>query len=173
MQRFVAAAALLLFATPAYALDCPPGSTPQSHEGYDWCEPSICENDSQCTPKVCRPVALCIQVGALTSDAAALAGAGKRLVATQRCAPDKSCPQTTVCSEKGRCVSKADAERMGAPASPDASASAAPETKSKCGCDIVGLETGARGGLIAIAALVAITARRARARTRAPRPRSR
>jgi hypothetical protein len=173
MKRFVAVATVLFIARPAQALDCPPGSTARSHDGYDWCEPSICENDSQCMPNVCRPVALCIQVGALTSDAAALSGAGKRLVATQRCAPDKSCPQTTVCSEKGRCVSKVDAERM-LSLKPAASAAPGPatETKSKCGCEAVGVATGAQGG-IAAAALAVVTWRRARARKRGSRPQSR
>jgi hypothetical protein len=135
-------------ANAAAAEDCPPGSLYRSMEGFSWCEPTVCQADAQCAPnEVCRSVGLCMQVGALTQDAATLGGdAGKRLVVTQRCAPDKTCPQATVCSEMGRCLSRATADKMGilttassaSPASSDKTPAAPGEKKSACGCRAVG-----------------------------------
>jgi hypothetical protein len=155
-----------LSAANARASDCPPGSVFKSQDGYSWCEPTVCENDGQCNPnEVCRPVPLCMQVGTLTADAATLGDAGKRLVVTQRCAPDKTCPQTTVCSDMSRCVSKNAADKMGlltassaTPASgTDAGAGAA---KKSCGCRAVGHRTESTGGLLFAFALSLFAGRR-------------
>jgi hypothetical protein len=160
-------------ALPAHAEDCPPGSIHRSQDGYGFCEPTVCLNDGQCNPnEVCRPVPLCMQVGKLTSDAATLGDASARLVVTQRCAPDKSCPQTTVCSDLSRCVSKAAAEKMGLLTTTAASASAAPASaageKKSCGCRAVGARTESTTAASALlgVALAAVALGRRRSRTR-------
>lgn len=172
-----ALAALLLSASPAYALDdCPAGSIPKSEEGFSWCEPTVCGAAAPCgANEVCRSVPLCLQVGSVGHDAATVAGdAGKRLVATQRCAPDKSCPSTTTCSDLPRCISKAVAEKMGVLADPATASSTnagGSETgkKSACGCDVPGHAHGSAG--VALAGLVVAAALGRRARVAHPRPR--
>jgi MYXO-CTERM domain-containing protein len=166
--------AFLTVAAPSPAAgDCPPGSVFRSQDGYTFCEATVCLNDGQCTTdEVCRPVPLCLQVGTLTPDAATLGDAGKRLVATQQCAPDQSCPQSTVCSALSRCVRKAVAERMGllAAANPAGSAPTgtndAPPAKKSCGCRVVGTPPPGRtwegAFALGIAALAVLRRRRAR-----------
>jgi uncharacterized protein (TIGR03382 family) len=162
----LASVAIVAVAKTAYAADdCPPGSVYKSQEGYSWCEPTVCENDGQCsTSEVCRPVALCMQVGALTAGAAALGDASKRLVVTQRCAPDKTCPQTTVCSDMKRCVSKAAAEKMGLltqSSAPPASSAPTGAEKKSCGCEAVGSKTNGAGVLaVAFGLSIAMLRRR-------------
>ncbi len=154
--------------------DCPPGSVYRTQEGYSFCEPTVCENDGQCNAatEVCRPIALCMQVGVLDEKRTTKEGdAGQRLVVTQRCAPDKACPQNTVCSDKGRCISKTVAEKMGilvvTPASPSRDAASAGEKRS-CGCGAVGADLD-RGnasvdlGLAAFGVSIALGRRRRRA----------
>lgn len=165
----------LAIALPARAADdCPPGSVHKSENAFEWCEPTVCQSDSQCggPNEVCRPVAFCMQVGTLTQDAASMGEAGQRLVVTQRCAPDKKCPGTTTCSEMGRCLSKTAAEKMGLLTASAASSSATPAggdaKKSSCGCDVPGRATGSLAFGFAIALGLAITARRTR---RSPRSR--
>jgi MYXO-CTERM domain-containing protein len=138
----------VMLASSALADDCPPGSIFRNQDGYTFCEPTVCTNDGMCNPnEVCRPIPLCMQVGTLSADASALTDASKRLVVTQRCGPDKQCPQTTVCSDMSRCISKAQADKMGlltvASAAPSSSSSSSTGTdaggkKSSCGCRTVG-----------------------------------
>lgn len=173
-------ACALLATTSARADDCPPGSIYRTQDGYSFCEATICENDGHCNPttEVCRPIALCLQVGTLDPKKTTLTGdAGQRLVVTQRCAPDKTCPQTTICSDKGRCVAKTVAEKMGILDTPSAASSAsagangagpAPSGKKSCGCHAVGADgqgspAVGTGGLLAGVA-IAITASRRRRR---------
>ncbi|MCW5838156.1 MAG: hypothetical protein KIS78_37540 [Labilithrix sp.] len=151
--------------------DCPPGSVHKTEDGFTWCEPTVCTNDGQCKPnEVCRPVSLCLQVGALAD--AASEDAGQRLVVTQRCVagrvPDepKSCPQKQTCSEMSRCVTKAAAEKMGllatsAPSAP-ADAGGAEAKKSSCGCDVVGGRTPRAEALAGACAIALLAARRRR-----------
>lgn len=148
----------------------------KSENGFSWCEPSVCLNDTNCSPsEVCRPVPLCVEVGKLdernsTKDAA------QRLVATQRCAPDETCPSTQTCSKMSRCVTKAQADKMGMTSAPGASASSAPaagETKkSSCGCRVVGMRDGegsAFGSLVGLGlAALAIGSRRIHRARREP-----
>ncbi len=160
------AAILVAVAIPARADDCPPGSKNRSENGFEWCEPTVCETDSQCgANEVCRPIAFCMQVGSLAPDAATMGDAGKRLIVTQRCAPDKKCPGTTTCLELGRCLSTSAAEKMGLLNAPSASASAAPAggeaKKSSCGCEVPGsTPTGSLASVLAIALGAAIKIRR-------------
>jgi len=160
--------ASLLSATAAFAADCPPGSVSRSQDGYSFCEPTVCQNDGQCNPEeVCRPVALCMQVGTLDVDAATLGGAAaKRLVVTQQCAPDKSCPQTTTCSDMGRCLSKGTAEKLGILTKTDAKTAPAPADAAKkaCGCGVVGTDHASGGFLAVLAGVVVATTRAARGR---------
>lgn len=144
---------------------CPPGSTWKAREGAGWCEPSVCDSDAQCSAgEVCRPLPLCVEVGKL--DPKAPGDAGAALMARQRCGENKSCPQSTVCSDKSRCISKAQADKMGLLTAPAGSASAAPNggaKKSACGCTVPGSAPGTTGlfALACVGALVVI-ARRAR-----------
>lgn len=168
-MRVLAAIGLLLVATPAFADDCPPGSAQRSEDGYTFCEPSVCQSDDQCKPdEVCRHVALCMKVGSLDVDAALLGKApAKRLVVTKACGPDKSCPHDTTCSDLGRCLTKATAERMAIleTKTPDAKPAEAP--KKACGCVVVGVPA---NGLAAIAVgLTILGARARRARSRRAR----
>lgn len=167
--------ALSLSTATAFAADCPPGSLSRSQDGYSFCEPTVCQNDGQCNPEeVCRPVALCMQIGTLDVDAATLGGAAaKRLVVTQPCAPDKSCPQTTTCSDMGRCLSKATAEKLGILTRNDARALPPGEpAKKSCGCGVVGADRASGGFLAVLAGVVGATIRAARGR-RAPSRRAR
>lgn len=159
------AAVLALALSPATALadDCPSGSRMKSEDGFSWCEPSVCNGDADCQPsEVCRAVPLCVQVGKLgeqdgTKDAA------QRLVATQRCAPDETCPSTTTCSNMKRCVSRAEADKT----DPSPAAPAAEAKKSSCGCHAVGAPGETRAALgVAIAALAAVGSRRIHRRAR-------
>src|SRR5437868_2128987 len=85
--------------------DCPPGSVNKTENAMSWCEPSVCESDGICLPnEVCRPMALCVQIGTVAGDAGATANnKASRLIATGRCAADKKCPNMTTCSDKSRC----------------------------------------------------------------------
>ena len=160
--------ALLTASRVARADDsCPLGSTEKTEAGFTWCEPSVCDGAAACPPgSVCRPVPLCVEIGTL--DAGSPGGA--RLLVRQRCGANKSCPQNTTCSEKDRCVTRAQADKAGllvltdAGAAPAAEGAAAPK-KSACGCSTPGAHLGeGEGGVPALLALVALGARRRRAR---------
>lgn len=145
------------FNSPAARADdanCPAGSRQKTEAGLTWCEPSVCEADANCgTGEVCRPVALCVEIGTMTGDA------GQRLMVRQRCGADKSCPQTTTCSDMRRCVSRADAEKMVAQAPP------AEPAKHSCGCEVP-RKAGASLPYVSLAGLVVavIGSRRGRPR---------
>jgi hypothetical protein len=154
--------ATFLFAGAAAAFDCPAGSYEKSEDGFSWCQPSVCENDGQCDHgQVCRPVNLCLQVGQLAEAGAKPTDAGSRLVVTQICAEDKTCPQLQTCSSFGRCLTQAQADKL-APAKP----ADPPAKKSSCGCEAVGCRTGASifWGGAAVISLLALTGMRARRR---------
>src|SRR5687768_3138511 len=98
--RWLAGAFLLTSFVPSMASadDCPAGSKLKSEGGFSWCEPSVCLNDGNCSPsEVCRPVPLCVEVGKL-DERTSTKDAAQKLVATQRCAPDDTCPSTQTCS---------------------------------------------------------------------------
>lgn len=165
-MRALLAIGLLLVATPALADDCPPGSTQRSEDGYTFCEPSVCQSDDQCKPdEVCRHVPLCMKVGSLEVDAALLGKApAKRLVVTKACGPDKACPQDTTCSDLGRCLTKATAERM-ALLDTAPRADAKPEAPKKaCGCGVVGVPSKGLGAIAVALTILGARARRARSR---------
>lgn len=156
-------AALVFTPSVARAEDqCPLGSVEKKEAGQTWCEPTICASDTNCaTGLICKPVALCVEIGALEPGAK---DAGQRLMARQRCGEAKACPQNTTCSEANRCITKAQAEKGGlittsAPSS--APATGAP-AKSACGCHTVGGSTGTFGAaaLALLAGLVLIARRR-------------
>jgi len=156
--------------------ECPLGSTQKSESGQTWCEPTVCDQDTQCpTGSVCRPVALCVEIGALDPAPGVKSDAGQRLLVRQRCGADKSCPQKTTCSDKGRCITRAQAEKAGLTAptasagDAGASAPAAGEPKKACGCHVPGTSGGELGGAaLAMLGVLAIGARR-RTRSRGSR----
>jgi MYXO-CTERM domain-containing protein len=155
--------------------ECPLGSTQKSESGATWCEPTVCDQDTQCpTGSVCRPVALCVEIGTL-DQAGAKTDGGQRLLVRQRCGADKSCPQKTTCSDKGRCITRAQAEKAGltaVAAAGDAggTGAATDAPKKACGCHVPGTSGGERGGAaLALLGLVAIGARR-RSRARSVDP---
>ncbi len=171
MRVFPIVIVLSLLPSAALAdVDCPAGTKKKTEGPNEWCEPVVCLTDAQCGADVCKPVPLCIEIGTVKS--ADGKDAGQRLMARQRCGPDRACPSSTTCLDGNRCISKADAEKMGllTAAAPSASASAAPAASSdkKCGCSVVGAPSSS-GGALACAALgaIAIAARR---RQGAPRP---
>lgn len=147
---------------------CPLGSSERTEAGFTWCEPSVCDSDSQCaTGSICRAVPLCVEVGAL--DAGKGDAGGARLLVRQRCGANKSCPQNTTCSEKSRCITRAQADKAGlsTASGPSAapSAGAAPGSseapKKACGCSVPGTHGGElAGGALAMLGLVVIGARR-------------
>lgn len=102
--------------------------------------------------------------------------AAQKLVATQRCAPDETCPSTQTCSKMSRCVTKQQADKMGMSTAPGASASAAPAgagdaKKSSCGCVVVGARAdgNAMAGVVGLVlALSAVGSRRIHRARRAP-----
>lgn len=166
-----AIAALASFATsiPARADDeCPPGAKYKTEGEFKWCEPTVCDNDAQCaTGEVCKPVALCVQIGKVESKPGQ--DGGQRLITTQRCGEDKNCPNTTVCTEKSRCVSRAQADKMagltvkGAPSASAGAAGGEPAKKS-CGCHAVGVRGGELAGLAVAAGALAFALGRRRRR---------
>lgn len=163
----VLAGALLVPSLANADEECPLGSVMKSDKGQTWCEPTVCEVDDQCpTASLCRPVALCVEVGVLEQSAATKDDAGQKLMVRQRCGADKSCPQRTTCSEKRRCITRAQADKAGmlTPAaassvSPSPAGSEAP--KKACGCHVPGTAGGELGGAaLAMLGVVAIGARR-------------
>ncbi|MBX3227357.1 MAG: MYXO-CTERM sorting domain-containing protein [Labilithrix sp.] len=123
--------------------DCPPGSVDKTEDGFTWCEPSVCLNDSQCNPGyVCVQMPLCMEVGVLSKPGAP--DGGSRLIARQMCA-EGTCPQNQTCSDLKRCLQRATAERMNKlpGATPSSSATPSPEPKkSSCGCRAAGAPNG-------------------------------
>src|SRR5262245_38318437 len=107
-MRALAPLALLVALTGAAPpTDCPPGSVGKASGEFAWCEPTGCENDTQCrSGELCRPMKLCVQVGNV-GDAG---DKGERLVTTGPCGA--GCPPNTVCSDKKRCVDRASAQRL-------------------------------------------------------------
>jgi MYXO-CTERM domain-containing protein len=148
--------------------ECPLGSTQKSESGATWCEPSVCDQDTQCpTGSVCRPIALCVEIGTIENKTPGiLSDPVRRLLVRQRCGADKSCPQKTTCSDKGRCITRAQAEKADLSASAPAAdaGAAAPGTsapKKACGCHVPGTSGGERGGAaLALLGMIAIGARR-------------
>src|SRR5262249_14446621 len=128
-----------------------------------------------------RSIPLCVQIGTLQHDAAALTDASKRVVATQQCGPDKSCPSSTVCDTMTRCVARTVADRMGILSTSPSAGGSAPATategdakKSKCGCRVVGAPGPSSGyGFSLALVMLGVIARRARGARRAPSPQAR
>jgi hypothetical protein len=155
--------AFTLLPAVAFAdVDCPVGTQKKTEGPNEWCEPVVCVTDAQCGADVCKPVPLCIEIGTVKN--ADGKDAGQRLMARQRCGPDRSCPSSTTCLDGNRCISKTEADKMGllAQAAPSASSASAPAASDKkCGCSVVGAPSPAFGAL-ACAALgaIAIVARR-------------
>lgn len=156
--------------------ECPLGSTQKSEGGQTWCEPTVCDQDTNCpTGSVCRPVALCVEIGALEQAPGVKSDAGQRLLVRQRCGADKSCPQKTTCSDKGRCITRAQADKAGLTAAAGtgdagAAAPAAAEPKKACGCHVPGTSGGEPfGAALAMLGVLAVGARR---RTRSRRSES-
>jgi MYXO-CTERM domain-containing protein len=148
--------------------DCPLGSVEKKESGDTWCEPTVCDTDVQCpTGSICRPVPLCVEIGTLDrrpgdeTDAAA----STKLLVRQRCGEDKACPPKTTCSEKSRCITRAQADRAGLSAAPGTDAGLAPAAaKKSCGCHAPGTSGGETGGgaLALLGALAMIARRRGR-----------
>lgn len=167
LPRFVLGSLLVALAitgtSSARADDCPLGSVEKSESGATWCEPTVCDTDTNCsTGSVCRPVALCVEVGVL--DKNAKTDGGQRLLVRQRCGADKSCPQNTTCSDKGRCLTRAQADKAGLLA-PSASASATTASseppKKSCGCHVPGTAGGEwAGSALGLLGLAVVAARR-------------
>ncbi|HSO34503.1 MAG TPA: MYXO-CTERM sorting domain-containing protein [Labilithrix sp.] len=143
---------------------CPLGSTEKKETGFTWCEPSVCDADNQCpTGSICRPVPLCVEIGAL--DAGSSDAGGARLLVRQRCGANKACPQNTTCSEKSRCITLAQADKAGLTSASGAASAAAPGAaeapKKACGCSVPGARgAGATSALLALLGVVAMGARR-------------
>ena len=170
----VAVGAMLCCSAARADDECPLGSVQKSESGQTWCEPTICEIDNQCpTGSVCRPVALCLEIGALASSPGSR-DAGQKVLVRQRCGANKSCPQNTTCSDKSRCITRAQADKAGlavapgttAPAGSGGAAAPADAPKKACGCQVVG-SSGVDLGACALAFLgvIAIAARRRRQRS--------
>ena len=156
--------------------ECPLGSVQKSESGETWCEPTVCDDDTRCpTGSLCRPVPLCVEIGTLPQAPGTKSDAGQRLLVRQRCGADKSCPQRTTCSDKTRCVTRAQAERAHLLSLPAAGASAGPPPtgstpapKKACGCGVLGRSTGDLGS--AALALLGVAVVATRRRSRASRP---
>ena len=154
--------------------NCPLGSISKADNGQTWCEPTICDVDTQCpNGSVCRPIPLCVEIGVLELPPGEKSDAGQRLLVRQRCGADKACPQRTTCSEKGRCITREQADKAGLSSLPGAlsdagggGAAAAEGKKKSCGCSVPGTSGGELGGgALALLGAIAVSARR---RTRRP-----
>ena len=191
-RSFLAVAVVAAIAFGAFAVfgvgvahadeECPLGSVQKSESGETWCEPTVCDDDTQCpTGSLCRPVPLCVEIGVLPQAPGTKSDAGQRLLVRQRCGADKSCPQRTTCSEKSRCITRAQAERAnlltvptpgasgsaGAAAAGSGGSTGAP--KKACGCDLPGRSSGDVGGAGLALLGMAVIASRRRARQPADR----
>jgi len=140
-----AATVVTLTGTARADEECPLGSISKSESGETWCEPTVCDDAAPCpSGLICRPVALCVEIGTLPQAPGTKSDAGQRLLVRQRCGADKSCPQRTTCSDKGRCITREQADRAGLLTAADASSAASPTTapgaapKKSCGCDVPG-----------------------------------
>ena len=146
MRSLFVVAALLLVTSTASAADtfveCPPGSTKKEEGTYSWCQPTVCDSDPQCSPNVCRPVGLCMQVGSLNKPGEPDGGA--RLIATQICQEDKQCPTQQTCSLMKRCVTQAQADKIAA--NPPATTTTEAPKKSSCGCSVIGAKDESQEG---------------------------
>ena len=149
--------------------DCPLGSVQKNESGQTWCEPTVCETDTNCpTGSICRPVPLCVEIGVLDTKPGAKpeAEAGTKLLVRQRCGAGNTCPQRTTCSDKSRCITRAQAEKAGLLTVGSGSSAAAPSTatdppKKACGCRTPGTRGGELGGgALALLGALAIAARR-------------
>jgi hypothetical protein len=153
--------------------ECPLGSVSKSESGESWCEPTVCDDTAPCPGgMLCRPIPLCVEIGVLPQAPGSKSDAGQRLLVRQRCGADKSCPQRTACSDKGRCITRAQAERANLLTAPGTQASAsaggfatdAPATKKACGCSVPGHSTTELGGAAFALLLTAVVATRRRSR---------
>lgn len=151
--------------------DCPPGSVGRAEGAFSWCEPTVCDTDTQCLGgQVCRPIALCVEVGRVNPDASPYAtGADKnwtqRLTTSGKCiGTERKCPPNSTCTEKGRCVDRATADKMVAPVSSSAATANPAPKKSACGCHVLGAPAG--GPSAAALALLGIAAALTRRRRR-------
>jgi MYXO-CTERM domain-containing protein len=171
-DRALAMASTLVFASAFLATtersahaddDCPIGSVQKKESGETWCEPTVCDTDTNCaTGLICRPIPLCVEIGVLDPKATGeKAEAGTKLLVRQRCGEGKSCPQQTTCSEKGRCITLAQADRAGLNGPATAPAKDAPPAKKSCGCDVVGTRGGENiGAALALLGVIVIGSRR-------------
>lgn len=134
---------------------CPPGSTWTSQGSAGWCQPSVCAVDMDCkSGEVCKPIPLCVEIGKTEPGSD-----GGVLMARQKCGENKSCPSSTVCSDKGRCLSKDAAEKLGLlGATPGKTDGSAP--KKACGCKTPGAPVGDGAALLVGLGLVACAALR-------------
>ena len=159
---FSLALSISLVAEVAFAQQetCPPGSTWKSQGGAGWCEPSVCAADMDCkSGEVCKPIPLCVEIGKTEPGTD-----GGVLMARQKCGENKSCPSGTVCSDKGRCLSKDAAEKLGLLGAPGAKTdgSSAPPKKA-CGCTTPGAPIGnAAAALVGLGLAVCVVRRRVR-----------
>lgn len=153
--------------------ECPLGSVSKSEGSETWCEPTVCDDTAPCPGgMLCRPISLCVEIGVLPQAPGSKSDAGQRLLVRQRCGADKSCPQRTTCSDKGRCITRAQAERANLLTLPGTQASAsaggfgtdAPATKKACGCSVPGRSTTDLGGAAFALLLTASIATRRRSR---------
>ena len=166
-----AAASLALPRAARADEECPLGSVSKSESGETWCEPTVCDDTAPCpSGLMCRPVALCVEIGTLPQAPGTKSDAGQRLLVRQRCGADKSCPQRTTCSDKGRCITREQADRAGlltaAAASSATSSTTTPAAapKKSCGCDVPGSSgNGVPTSALAFVAAVVVVARRRRA----------
>jgi MYXO-CTERM domain-containing protein len=145
-------------------VDCPAGTKKKSEGTNEWCEPSVCLTDAQCLPgELCKPVPLCVEIGTVKGTATSPDG-GQRLMARQKCGPDRSCPASTSCLDGLRCITKPEAEKMGMLSSAVPSASSAPAAEGKkCGCRVAGAPSPAAPSLLlASVAIAALAGRRRR-----------
>jgi hypothetical protein len=153
--------------------ECPLGSVSKSESGETWCEPTVCDDTAPCPGgMLCRPIPLCVEIGVLPQAPGSKSDAGQRLLVRQRCGADKSCPQRTTCSDKGRCITRAQADRANLLTVPGTQASAsaggfgtdAPSTKKACGCSVPGRSPSDLGGAAFALLLTAVIATRRRSR---------
>lgn len=152
--------------------ECPLGSVQRSESGETWCEPTVCDDAAPCpSTLICRPVALCVEIGTLPQAPGTKSDAGQRLLVRQRCGADKSCPQQTTCSDKGRCITREQAERAGLLTAAAASSATAPPpaaaSKKSCGCNVPGSSGGGfASSALGFLASIVVVARRRRAAAR-------
>jgi len=134
-------------------LKCPPGSRQAADHCGQWCAPTQCTSDADCTPRrrgkekpqplTCRSVGLCVEIHSYESCSGWSMGKDqKRSVARDVCNKASDCIRPAECETVKRCV---PARPPPPPPPPPAPAQTKPAS-GNCSCELPGARGAGEGG---------------------------